>query len=31
MSKFSNKDILLEIKDLQIQGYSDETWIDIIK
>ncbi|MCY3982418.1 MAG: ABC transporter ATP-binding protein [Roseovarius sp.] len=25
------KEVLLEIKDLKIQGYSDETWIDIIK
>ncbi len=31
MSKFSKKDILLEIEDLQIQGYSDEQWVDIIK
>jgi len=31
MTKFSDKDILLEIEDLQIQGYSDETWVDIIK
>ncbi|TYB82158.1 ABC transporter ATP-binding protein [Maritimibacter fusiformis] len=31
MTKFSDKDILLEIKDLRIQGYSDETWVDIIK
>ena len=27
----SKKEILLEIKDLKIQGYSDETWVDIIK
>ena len=26
-----DKSVLLEIKDLKIQGYSDETWIDIIK
>jgi len=25
------KSVLLEIKDLRIQGYSDETWVDIIK
>jgi peptide/nickel transport system ATP-binding protein len=31
MSRFKKSDVLLEIKDLQIQGYSDETWIDIIK
>ena len=31
MSKFSEKDVLLKIKNLEIQGYSDETWIDIIK
>ena len=31
MTKFSDKDILLKIRDLEIQGYSDETWIDIIK
>ena len=31
MSKFSKKDVLLKIKDLEIQGYSDETWVDIIK
>ncbi|MFU1477393.1 ABC transporter ATP-binding protein [Roseovarius sp. C7] len=29
MSK--DKSVLLEIKDSRIQGYSDETWIDIIK
>ena len=27
----SKKEVLLEIKDLKIQGYSDETWVDIIK
>src|SRR6056297_2596551 len=26
-----SKDVLLEIRDLQIQGYSDEQWVDIIK
>jgi len=26
-----SKDVLLKIRDLKIQGYSDETWIDIIK
>ena len=26
-----SKDVLLEIKDLHIQGYSDEQWVDIIK
>ncbi|HCQ66353.1 MAG TPA: ABC transporter [Rhodobacteraceae bacterium] len=31
MSKFRKSDVLLDIKDLQIQGYSNETWIDIIK
>ncbi len=31
MNKFSEKDVLLEIRGLKIQGYSDETWIDIIK
>ncbi len=31
MKKFSDKDVLLEIKGLKIQGYTDETWIDIIK
>ncbi len=31
MTRFAKKDILLEIRDLQIQGYTDETWIDIIK
>jgi len=28
---FSNKDVLLKIRGLKIQGYSDEEWIDIIK
>ncbi|WP_306153867.1 ABC transporter ATP-binding protein [Roseovarius sp. MMSF_3281] len=27
----NKKEVLLEIKDLEIQGYSDETWVDIIK
>jgi len=31
MTKFSDKDVLLKIRDLKIQGYTDETWIDIIK
>ena len=31
MSKFEQKDVLLEIRDLEIQGYADEQWIDIIK
>ncbi|PIE07169.1 MAG: ABC transporter [Rhodobacterales bacterium] len=31
MGKFKQSDILLKIRDLQIQGYSDEQWIDIIK
>ncbi|MGR3545785.1 MAG: ABC transporter ATP-binding protein [Roseovarius sp.] len=26
-----SKDVLLKIRDLKIQGYSDETWVDIIK
>ncbi len=26
-----DKSVLLEIKDLKIEGYSDETWVDIIK
>ncbi len=29
MSK--KKEVLLKIRDLKIQGYSDETWVDIIK
>ena len=29
--KFSDKDILLAVKGLEIQGYTDEHWIDIIK
>jgi peptide/nickel transport system ATP-binding protein len=31
MGRFANKSVLLDIKDLWIQGYADETWIDIIK
>jgi peptide/nickel transport system ATP-binding protein len=31
MKKFSEKDILLDVKGLEIQGYTDETWVDIIK
>ncbi len=31
MSKFSESDVLLKIRDLKIQGYADETWVDIIK
>jgi len=31
VKKFSEKDVLLEIKGLKIQGYTDETWVDIIK
>jgi len=31
MTKFSNKDVLLKVRDLKIEGYSDETWIPIIK
>ncbi|PRY22554.1 peptide/nickel transport system ATP-binding protein [Aliiruegeria haliotis] len=29
--KFKDADVLLEIKDLKIEGYSDETWVPIIK
>jgi len=29
--KSNKKEVLLEIHDLQIQGYSDEQWVDIIK
>lgn len=28
---FKKSDVLLKIRNLKIQGYSDETWIDIIK
>ncbi len=31
MGKFKDSDILLKIRGLEIQGYSDETWVDIIK
>ena len=31
MSRFSQKDVLLDIEDLRIEGYSDETWVPIIK
>ncbi len=31
MSKFKDTDILLKIRDLKIEGYSDETWVPIIK
>ncbi|WP_299817673.1 ABC transporter ATP-binding protein [uncultured Jannaschia sp.] len=31
MGRFSEKDVLLDITDLQIEGYSDETWVPIIK
>ncbi|MEM9343959.1 MAG: ATP-binding cassette domain-containing protein, partial [Pseudomonadota bacterium] len=31
MSKFQEKDVLLKIRDLRIEGYSDETWVPIIK
>ena len=31
MSKFKETDILLKIRGLKIQGYSDETWVDIVK
>ena len=27
----NKKEVLLKIRDLKIQGYSDETWVDIIK
>ncbi len=30
MSKFKKRDVLLEIKDLRIEGYSDEKWIEIV-
>ncbi|RYH11142.1 ABC transporter ATP-binding protein [Tropicimonas sp. IMCC6043] len=29
--KFKNAEVLLQIKDLKIEGYSDETWVPIIK
>jgi peptide/nickel transport system ATP-binding protein len=28
---FKESDVLLDIKGLKIQGYSDEKWVDIIK
>ncbi|MEM9972137.1 MAG: ATP-binding cassette domain-containing protein, partial [Pseudomonadota bacterium] len=31
MSKFKEKDVLLKVRDLRIDGYSDETWVPIIK
>ena len=31
MDKFADKDVILKIRDLEIDGYSDETWIPIIK
>ena len=31
MSKYHNKSVLLEIRDLKIDGYADETWVPIIK
>ena len=31
MSKFREKDVLLKIQGLKIEGYSDETWVPIIK
>ncbi len=31
MSKFKEKDVLLKIRDLRIDGFSDETWVPIIK
>ena len=31
MGRFSDKDVLLDIEDLRIEGYSDETWVPIIK
>ena len=31
MSKFKESDVLLNIRDLKIEGYSDETWVPIIK
>lgn len=31
MSKFGKKDVLLDIRGLKIQGYTNETWVDIIK
>ena len=31
MGKFKDSDVLLRIRDLKIEGYSDETWVPIIK
>ncbi len=31
MSKFDENDVLLKIRGLKIEGYSDETWVPIIK
>jgi peptide/nickel transport system ATP-binding protein len=31
MSKFNEKDVLLKIRDLKIDGFSEETWVPIIK
>ncbi|MEM9010609.1 MAG: ABC transporter ATP-binding protein [Pseudomonadota bacterium] len=31
MSKFKESDVLLKIRDLKIDGFSDETWVPIIK
>jgi len=31
MSKLTKKEVLLEIRDLKIDGYSEETWVPIIK
>ncbi|MEM1386650.1 MAG: ABC transporter ATP-binding protein [Pseudomonadota bacterium] len=31
MGKFTEKDVLLKIRDLKIEGFSDETWVPIIK
>ena len=31
MSKFRDNDVILRIRDLKIDGYSDETWVPIIK
>ena len=31
MSKFKDSDVLLKIRDLKIEGYSDEIWVPIIK
>ena len=31
MGRFHERDVLLKIRDLKIEGYSGETWIPIIK